>query len=67
MATLREVKKRIRTVKSTKRITKAMEMVAASKLRRSQRLVDQTRPYSNKMTEMLTHLAAGSSGDISHP
>jgi len=67
MATLREVKKRIRTVKSTKRITKAMEMVAAAKLRRSQRLVDQTRPYANKMTEMLTHLAAGSSGDISHP
>jgi len=67
MATLREVKKRIRTVKSTKRITKAMEMVAASKLRRSQRLVEQTRPYSNKMTEMLTHLAAGSSSDITHP
>ncbi len=67
MATLREVKKRIRTVKSTKRITKAMEMVAASKLRRSQRLVEQTRPYSNKMTEMLTHLAAGSSTDITHP
>lgn len=67
MATLREVKKRIRTVKSTKRITKAMEMVAAAKLRRSQRLVDQTRPYANKMTEMLTHLAAGSTGDIIHP
>ncbi len=67
MPTLREVKKRIRTVKSTKRITKAMEMVAASKLRRSQRLVEQTRPYANKMTEMLTHLAAGSTSDITHP
>jgi len=67
MATLREVKKRIRTVKSTKRITKAMEMVAAAKLRRSQRLVEQTRPYAKKMTEMLTHLAAGSSVDITHP
>jgi F-type H+-transporting ATPase subunit gamma len=67
MATLREVKKRIRTVKSTKRITNAMEMVAAAKLRRAQRLVEQTRPYANKMTDMLSQLAAGSTGDISHP
>ncbi len=67
MATLREVKKRIRTVVSTKRITSAMEMVAASKLRRAQQKIEQTRPYSQKMDEMLQHLAAGSSGDISHP
>ena len=67
MATLREVKKRIKTVVSTKRITNAMEMVAASKLRRAQQKVEQTRPYSQKMDEMLQHLAAGSSGDISHP
>ncbi len=67
MTTLREVKKRIRTVVSTKRITSAMEMVAASKLRRAQQKIEQTRPYSQKMGEMLQHLAAGSSGDISHP
>lgn len=67
MATLREVKKRIRTVKSTKRITNAMEMVAAAKLRRAQRMVEQTRPYANKMALMLSNLAAGSTDDITHP
>lgn len=67
MPTLREVKKRIRSVKATKRITKAMEMVAAAKLRRAQQRVEQTRPYALKMDEMLRHLAAGSSGDITHP
>ena len=67
MPTLREVKKRIRTVKSTKRITSAMEMVAAAKLRRAQQKVEQTRPYADKMDEMLAHLAEGSSGEISHP
>jgi len=67
MPTLREVKKRIRTVISTKRITKAMEMVAAAKLRRAQQRVEQTRPYSKKMDEMLSNLAAGSTGEIVHP
>jgi len=67
MATLREVKKRIKSVQSTRRITKAMEMVAAAKLRRAQQKVEQTRPYADKMDEMLTHLAAGSSGEIIHP
>ncbi|MDF1545057.1 MAG: ATP synthase F1 subunit gamma [bacterium] len=67
MPTLREVKKRIRTVISTKRITKAMEMVAAAKLRRAQQRVEQTRPYSKKMDDMLSNLAAGSTGEIVHP
>ncbi len=67
MPTLRDVKKRIKSVASTRRITSAMEMVAAAKLRRAQQKVEQTRPYANKMDEMLQHLAAGSSGEISHP
>ena len=67
MPTLREVKKRIKTVVSTKRITKAMEMVAAAKLRRAQQRVEQTRPYAEKMDEMLSHLAAASSSEITHP
>lgn len=67
MPTLREVKKRIRTVKSTERITKAMEMVAAAKLRRAQEKVEESRPYSKKMDEMLSQLAAGATGEISHP
>ncbi|MEA1980226.1 MAG: ATP synthase F1 subunit gamma [candidate division Zixibacteria bacterium] len=67
MPTLREVKKRIRTVKSTARITKAMEMVAAAKLRRAQEKVEQSLPYSEKMDEMLGQLASGATGEISHP
>ncbi len=67
MPTLRDVKKRIKTVISTRRITKAMEMVAAAKLRRAQQRVEQTRPYSKKMDEMLSNLAAGSTGEIVHP
>lgn len=67
MATLRDVEKRIRTVKSTRRITKAMEMVAAAKLRRSQAAVEQAKPYAQKLDEMLSHLAAGSATEIAHP
>jgi len=67
MATLREVKKRIRTVISTRRITKAMEMVAAAKLRRAQQRVEQAKPYALKLDEMLGHLAAGSASEIAHP
>jgi F-type H+-transporting ATPase subunit gamma len=67
MATLREVKKRIRTVISTRRITKAMEMVAAAKLRRAQQRVEQAKPYALKLDEMLSHLAAGSATEIAHP
>jgi len=67
MAALREVKKRIRTVISTQRITRAMEMVAAAKLRRAQQRIEQARPYAEKMDEMLGHLAAASTGEIIHP
>ena len=67
MATLREVKRRIKSVQSTTRITKAMEMVAASKLRRAQQLVEEARPYSDKLDLMLSHLATASSEDIPHP
>jgi F-type H+-transporting ATPase subunit gamma len=44
-----------------------MEMVAASKLRRAQQMIEQARPYADKMDGMLSHLAAGSTGEISHP
>ena len=67
MATLREVQKRIKTVISTRRITKAMEMVAAAKLRRAQQRVEQARPYSEKMDEMLSHLAVGTTEEVVHP
>ncbi len=67
MATLREVKKRIKSVQSTRRITKAMEMVAAAKLRRAQQRVEQAKPYARKLDEILSHLAQGSTTEITHP
>jgi len=65
--TLRVVKKRIRSVVSTRRITKAMEMVAAAKLRKAQQRVEQAKPYARKMDEMLSHLASAATGEIVHP
>ncbi len=66
MATIRDLKKRIRAVESTKQITKAMEMVAAAKLRRAQQRIESYRPYAEKMVEMLGHLSS-ESGQVSHP
>ncbi|MDA0986575.1 MAG: ATP synthase F1 subunit gamma [Bacteroidetes bacterium] len=57
MATLRDIRRRIVSVKSTEKITKAMKMVAVAKLRRAQEAIIQTRPYAKKMQEMLSHLA----------
>jgi F-type H+-transporting ATPase subunit gamma len=57
MATLREIRRRISGVKSTRKITKAMKMVAAAKLRRAQDAVVAARPYARKMRELLQHLA----------
>jgi F-type H+-transporting ATPase subunit gamma len=57
MATLREIRRRISGVKSTQKITKAMKMVAAAKLRRAQDGVMAARPYARKLKELLNHLA----------
>ncbi len=67
MPTLREVKKRIRSVISTRQITKAMEMVAAAKLRKAQMRIMQVRPYSEKLTTILSHLSEAASGELVHP
>ena len=67
MPTLRDVRKRIKSVISTQRITKAMEMVAVAKLRRAQQRIEQVRPYAERMDQMLSHLAAASTGEIAHP
>lgn len=56
MATLRDLKKRLRAVKNTQKITKAMKMVAASKLRRAQNAIIQARPYATRMDEVLQHI-----------
>jgi F-type H+-transporting ATPase subunit gamma len=56
MATLREIRSRITGVKNTQKITKAMKMVAASRLRRAQEAIVSTRPYARKLGELLRHL-----------
>src|SRR3982751_2416287 len=58
MASLKALKLRIGSVKSTQKITKALNMVAASKLRRAQQNATAARPYSTRMTEVVTSLAA---------
>jgi F-type H+-transporting ATPase subunit gamma len=66
MATLRDIKRKIRSVISTRQITKAMEMVAAARLRKAQLRVAQVRPYYNKMDEALSSLVAASD-TVAHP
>ena len=58
MPSTREIRRRIRSVKNISQVTRAMQMVAASKMRRAQEQVLATRPYSEKAWEILTHLAA---------
>src|ERR1700693_2816966 len=58
MATLKDLRVRIRSVKSTQKITSAMKMVAASRLRRAQEQAEAARPYAQRMERMLGSLAA---------
>jgi len=67
MATLRDILRRINSVKSTRQITKAMKMVAAARLRKAQIQAEQSRPYAEKMAEMLGHLSAAATDKLSHP
>ena len=57
MATIREIRRRIRSVESTAKITKAMELVAASKMRRAQQRALAGRPYAERLTWVLADLA----------
>lgn len=66
MAGTRELKRRIRSVQNTRQITRAMEMVAAAKLRRAQERAENTRPYTEKIKEVISSIAAGTR-DFSHP
>ena len=59
MPSLKVLRKRIATVRSTQQITKAMKMVAAAKLRRAEEAAKRARPYATKLTEMFTAVAAG--------
>ena len=63
MASLKEMRNRISSVKATQKITKAMQMVAAAKLRRSQDAATNARPYAQRMAAVIANLAKGVSGD----
>jgi len=67
MPSLKDLRSRIKSVKSTQRITSAMKMVAAAKLRRAQELALAARPYSDRMERMLSSLAGASGGGGSVP
>ncbi|GAB7055753.1 F0F1 ATP synthase subunit gamma [Paenibacillus sp. YK5] len=63
---MREIKRSIKSKQSTKQITRAMEMVAAAKLRRAQEAAESARPYADKMKEVIASIAAGTKG-VTHP
>ena len=64
MPSTREVRRRIRSVKNTAQITKAMQMVASSKMRRSQERVQEARPYSEQLRALVSRLANASADDL---
>ena len=63
MASLKDMRNQIGSVKATQKITKAMQMVAAAKLRRSQDAAQNARPYARRMAAVIANLARGVSGD----
>jgi F-type H+-transporting ATPase subunit gamma len=63
---LREVKRRIRSVQSTMKITRAMELIATSRILKAQQRVEQARPYAERLTAAIADVASVSSG-LSHP
>ena len=67
MPSVKDMRVRIAAVRSTQKITKAMQMVAAAKLRRAQTTAENARPYATKMAEVIANLAAGMSGGEAPP
>ena len=67
MASLRDIRKRIRSVKNIRQITKAMKMVAAARLRRAQEAIIAARPYAQQLDGVIADLAERAGGELSHP
>ena len=67
MPSLKDLKNRIASVKSTRKITKAMQMVSAAKLRRAQDAAEAARPYAARKNAVMSGLAAGMSGSTNAP
>ena len=66
MANTKEVRKQIASIKSTRKITSALEMVAASKIKKTQEQMLRGRPYSEKVKDLIGHIA-NSSSEYDHP
>lgn len=67
MPSLKDLKNRIASVKATQKITKAMKMVAAAKLRRAQEAAEAARPYAERMTKVVADLSAANAGNAEAP
>lgn len=67
MASLKDLKNRIASVKATQKITKAMQMVAAAKLRKAQEAAEAARPYSERMSKVMANISAGVKGQENAP
>lgn len=67
MATAREVRLRIRSVNNIAQVTRALQTISASRVRRAQQAVQRTRPYAEKAWQVLLHLAHIAGGDVVHP
>src|SRR5215472_17085611 len=67
MASLKDMRVRIASTKATQKITKAMQMVAASKLRRAQTAAEAARPFANKMDAVIANIAASAAGSANAP
>jgi F-type H+-transporting ATPase subunit gamma len=64
---IREIKRQIKSIQSTRQITKAMEMVASAKLRKAQEKAQASRPYAEKLKEVVSSIAAAGSDGVTHP
>ncbi|MFO0625048.1 MAG: F0F1 ATP synthase subunit gamma [Polyangiales bacterium] len=67
MPSLKSIRRRIASVKSTQKITRAMKMVAAARLRRAQQRITELRPYAQKTAEVLRSVASRAGEDATHP
>src|ERR1700688_454396 len=64
-AQLKEVRTRIKSIQSTQQITKAMKMISATKLRKAQEAIQQMRPYSKKLQQVLSNIVSSSESELS--
>ena len=67
MASVQDLKRRVRSVKNTRKITKAMELVASARLRRAQTRIEAMRPYADTLRELIASSSASSLATVSSP